>query len=361
MKNSKPVYFVIGGSAIIFVMALLILLVIDYRLVDLPFWLVLSLPFVLGVSAFFIFYIFVERFVNERLRIIYRSIRKGKFTNKEREHLPLTNDIFQKVEAETRAWAQEQSAQISRLKEQEKFRREFLGNLAHELKTPLFSIQGYILTLLDGGLEDEEVNRKFLEKASLSIDRMVNLLVDLDSITKMEISGLRLDMVDFDIKESVDKIFESLELKASEKNIQLLFSKDYSDVLVHGDQAKIEQVLLNLIANSIYYGNEGGTTKVRFFEMNDLVLIEISDDGPGIDQEHLPRLFERFYRVEKSRTRNEGGSGLGLAISKHIIEAHRQTLSVRSSVGLGSTFAFSLDKAGSRSERLVTSRGVKIR
>lgn len=361
MKNNKPVYFVFGGSAIIWALSLGILLLLEIQLVDFPLWIVLTLPVVLACASFLIFYFFVERFLNDRLRILYRTIRKGKFVGRQPVQFKLTDEVFHNVEQEAKTWVDEQEREINKLKEQEEFRREFLGNLAHELKTPVFSIQGYILTLLDGGIDDNQVNRLFLERASVSIDRMVNLLEDLDSITKMEVNGLKLDLENFDIKKSVQAIFDSLELKAREKKITLKFSKDYSGIMVNADRLKIEQVLTNLIANSIYYGNENGTTSVRFFEMNDLLLVEISDDGPGIDEAHMPRLFERFYRVEKSRTRNEGGSGLGLAIAKHIIESHKQTITVRSSIGLGSTFAFSLDKAKSNQESLRTSRGVKIR
>jgi two-component system, OmpR family, phosphate regulon sensor histidine kinase PhoR len=339
VKN-KPVYFVFGGSLIVVAVTSIIMLMLNIQLVDFPLWVLIVLPLVLGIVSFAIFYVFVERFINERLRILYRSIRKGKFVTKNIESFKLTEDVFKNAEKEANLWVEEQSVEISKLKEQEEFRREFLGNLAHELKTPVFSIQGYILTLLDGGIDDEKVNRLFLERASISIDRMVNLLEDLDSITKMEVNGLNLELSNYDIKKSIQDIFESLELKAKEKGVTLKFSKEYSSILVHADKTKIEQVLTNLIANSIHYGNQNGTTSVRLFEMNDLILIEISDNGPGIDEKNIPRLFERFYRVEKSRTRNEGGSGLGLAIAKHIIEAHNQRITVRSSLGLGSTFPF---------------------
>lgn len=361
MKNSKPVYYLLGGSGLLLLVCLVILLFVHFQVQNLPFYIIAGVPLATGFLAFVVFYLFVERFINNRLGVLYRSIRKGKFVGQRVEPLRLTDDVFELVEKETRKWAEEQHTEISKLKEQEAFRKEFLGNLAHELKTPLFSIQGYVLTLLDGGLEDEQVNRLFLERASVSIDRMVALLEDLDSITKIEMNGLNLDLENFDIKKCISDVFDSLELKAKEKEIQLRFSKENSAIMVYGDRAKIQQVLTNLIANSIYYGNEKGTTTARFFEMNDLMLIEISDDGPGIDAEHLPRLFERFYRVEKSRTRNEGGSGLGLAIAKKVVESHGQTLTVRSSVGLGSTFAFCLEKAKSTQDSLITSRGIKIR
>ena len=347
MRNSKPVYYLIGGSAIILVFTLFLMVLLKIYIFPIAVWIIVVLPLIVGLASFFVFYLFIERFINNRFRVLYRSIRKGKFVGKQNESLRLTEDVFEVVELETQKWAEEKQSEIAKLQEQEEFRKEFLGNLAHELKTPLFSIQGYILTLLDGGLEDEQVNRKFLDRASVSIDRMVNLLEDLDAITKMEVDGLKLEFQNFDIKKSVESIFDSLELKASKKGVKLKFSKNFSSINVKGDRLKIEQVILNLVVNSIHYGNENGTTNVRFFEMNDLMLIEISDDGPGIDPEHLSRLFERFYRVEKSRTRNEGGSGLGLAIAKHVIESHGQTLTVRSTVGLGSTFAFSLEKAKS--------------
>jgi two-component system phosphate regulon sensor histidine kinase PhoR len=214
---------------------------------------------------------------------------------------------------------------------------------------------------LDGGLEDENVNRTFLERASKATDRMVSIIEDLDQITKMEADALKLEMRPFDIVELVTDIFESLEMMAKEKNIKLLFAKEYSSTFVIGDKPKIAQVLVNLITNSIFYGNKDGTTIVRFYKMDEIITIEVSDDGPGIEEEHLPRLFERFYRVEKSRNRNDGGSGLGLAIVKHIVESHRQTISVRSTYGVGSTFSFSLDKSKTQSAGLYSSRGIQIK
>lgn len=284
-------------------------------------------------------------FITEKLKILYRSIRKGKFNTDNLGSLRLSDDIIAQAERETKQWTEERIQEISKLKEQEKFRREFLGNLAHELKTPVFSIQGYILTLLEGGLEDETVNHKFLERASKATERMTTILEDLDQLTKMEVSAIELDTTRFDIKRLVQDVFEELEMKAEERNIKLRFAKEFDPIFVYADRNKIGQVLMNLIGNSIAYGNEGGETQIRFYIMDNIVTIEVSDNGPGIDEEHIPRLFERFYRVEKSRNRNEGGSGLGLAIAKHFIEAHGQTINVRSTAGVGSTFTFSLDKA----------------
>lgn len=360
MKNLKPIHLLLGGSSIIFALTFVITFIIDIQIVNFPFWVLIGLPFVTGLISFGVFYFFIKYFINDRLKLLYRSIRKGKITKENDIQFKITDDVIANAEIETKRWTEERNKEISRLKEQEAFRREFLGNLAHELKTPVFSIQGYVLTLLDGGLEDESVNRLFLERASRATDRMVNILEDLDQITKLEVDALKLEIRPFDICELVKEIFDSLEIIAKEKSIKLSFAKDFGNIYVDADRSKIAQVLVNLISNSIFYGNLGGSTIVRFYIMDDIITVEVSDNGPGIDEIHLPRLFERFYRVEKSRNRNEGGSGLGLAIVKHIIESHGQTISVRSTVGIGSTFAFSLDKSKNQSTSLYSSRGVKI-
>ncbi len=361
MKNLKPIHLLIGGSAIIFVLTLIITFIIDIQVMNFPFWVLIGLPFTTGLISFGVFYFFIKYFINDRLKLLYRSIRKGKITKENDIKFKITDDVIANAEIETQKWTEERNVEISKLKEQEAFRREFLGNLAHELKTPIFSIQGYILTLLDGGLEDENVNRLFLERASKATDRMVNIIEDLDQITKLEVDRLKLEIRPFDIHELVQDVFDSLEIKAKNKNIKLSFAKDYNSVFVNADKAKISQVIMNLVSNSISYGNEGGNTIVRLYLMDDIVTIEVSDDGPGIEEQNIPRLFERFYRVEKSRNRNEGGSGLGLAIVKHIIESHGQTISVRSTFGIGSTFSFSLDKSKNQSAGLFSSRGVQIK
>ena len=343
MKNLKPIYILLGGGALVTLFTLIGLFIINL-ISDINYTLMLLIPLLVGTISFFVFFFFIKHFITEKLKVLYRSIRKGKFEDNIDNTFSINDDVIEKAEIETKQWTEERIEEISKLKEQEEFRREFLGNLAHELKTPVFSIQGYILTLLEGGLEDENVNRMFLKKASKATDRMTKILEDLDHITKMEVNAIALDLTNFDIKELVSEIFEALEVKARNKNIDLKFSKNFDPVFVHADRGKIGQVLINLISNSIAYGNEGGETSVRFYIMNDIITIEVSDNGPGISEEHLPRLFERFYRVEKSRNRNEGGTGLGLPISKHIIESHEQTISVRSTVEVGSTFTFSLDK-----------------
>ena len=276
---------------------------------------------------------------------MYRSVQ----TKQEEIQLPYLeeslDEMIENAEENVQQWQKFQIKEISKLKEQEAFRREFLGNLAHELKTPIFSIQGYILTLLEGGLEDDKINRKFLERASISTDRIVGILEDLDNITKMEDEKFQLKMESFDIVKLAKETFESLELMAEEKNITFKLEDSDEPSFVVADREKIGQVLTNLVRNSIAYGNKGGLTSITIFTIDELTTIEVTDNGIGISETELARLFERFYRVEKSRTRNEGGSGLGLSIVKHIIESHNQKISVKSTPGVGSQFHFSLDKS----------------
>ncbi|MFT7345261.1 MAG: two-component system phosphate regulon sensor histidine kinase PhoR [Lentimonas sp.] len=313
------------------------------------------------LGSFVIFYFLIKKLIEKRLKILYRSIRKGKFEaeNKSR-NFRLSDDVITEAERQTKSWTEERNNELSKLKEQEQFRREFLGNLAHELKTPVFAIQGYLLTLLDGGLEDENVNRLFLERASKATDRMGLILDDLDQITRLEENKLQMDMRIFDIIELIQDIFDTVESKAKRKKISLNIAKDYGQVIVEADRSKIGQVLTNLISNAISYGNEKGEVSLRIYLLDNIVTVEVADNGPGIDDVNLPRLFERFYRVEKSRNRNEGGSGLGLSIVKHIIESHDQNINVRSTVGVGSTFAFTLKKSKLTSVQKNTLRGISI-
>ena len=238
------------------------------------------------------------------------------------------------------------TTEIQKLKSTEEYRREFFGNLAHELKTPVFSVEGYILTLLEGGLEDDSINRKFLNKAAKGIDRITKVIADMDTITKIESGNLKLDLRKVSILELTKNVISELEDIAESKKIKLVIDKPaVADLYVNGDKLRLEQVLTNLITNSIFYGNIGGKTTVLLKEsLRGKVIISVSDDGVGVAPEHLPRLFERFYRVEKSRNRNQGGSGIGLAIVKHIVEAHNQKIKVESKEGKGTTFSFSLDR-----------------
>lgn len=291
-------------------------------------------------------YATIERFIYQKVRIIYKNIHRFKSTKERAKDLRMNEDVMEKVQQDVMDWAQERVQEISQLKEQENFRKEFIGNLAHELKTPVFNIQGYILTLLEGALEDPDHNRKFLIKAAKNVDRMAGLIDDLDVITKIEGGSLELELRQFNLTSLVVDVMDQLEQRAKRAGIEVEFvDENRRNVEVIGDAPKIEQVVTNLISNSLRYGKEGGKTEVRFYDMDEQMLVEVADDGIGMSEEHLPRIFERFYRVDKSRSRNAGGSGLGLSIVKHIIEAHEQTISVRSTQGKGSTFAFTLQKA----------------
>jgi len=235
--------------------------------------------------------------------------------------------------------------EIDDLKKMEKFRKEFLGNVSHELKTPLFNIQGYVSTLLDGGLEDDNINRKYLEKCDKSINRLISIIKDLETISYLESSQIGLQYENFNIYEVVREVYELQEFKARQKKIRLAVSGGEKCIMVYADRKKILEVLINLVVNSINYGKDEGRTVIDITDQDERVLIEVTDNGIGIPEESLPRIFERFYRVDKSRSRNEGGTGLGLSIVKHVVEAHNQKVSVKSKQGEGSTFGFTLQKA----------------
>ncbi len=259
----------------------------------------------------------------------------------------LKDKRVENIGEELTAWADTNDREIARLKEAERFRKQYLGNVAHELKTPIFNIQGYISTLLDGGLEDELINRKYLERAEKSIDRLINIVNDLDTISKLESSMNRLEMERFDIVALAREIAEQAEIEADRKGIEISVKGAEnlpSPFWVLADKHYIGQVFVNLVINSIRYGKEGGCTRIRFRDMLDKILVEVEDNGQGIGREDLPRIFERFYRTDKGRSREQGGTGLGLAIVKHIVEAHGERITVRSEPGVGSTFSFSLKK-----------------
>ena len=248
---------------------------------------------------------------------------------------------------EVKKFATDKKLEIETLKVREEYRREFLGNVSHELKTPLFTVQGYLSTLLDGAMNDKSIRKKYLERAEKGVERLIYIVQDLDMISKLETGILHLEVVPFDIVKVIQNTFDLLELKASKKDILLLFDMKYSKpIMVLGDQEKIQQVLVNLVVNSIKYGEKEGSTEVSIEDLTDnKVLVRIKDNGEGIERQHIPRLFERFYRVDKSGSRTEGGSGLGLSIVKHIVEAHKERIYVDSEYGIGSEFSFTLTKS----------------
>jgi two-component system phosphate regulon sensor histidine kinase PhoR len=300
------------------------------------------------ITSFLVFYYLIEKYVYSKIKLIYKLIHNLKLGRDLRDALGehISADPINDVELEVKEWAREKKTEIDELRKQEKFRRDFLSNISHEFKTPLFAIQGYIEALQDDAMDDKELARQFLEKASKNVDRLSYLIQDLDEISKLESGEIPINLTRFKINDLIKEVFEAMEIKAKKHNIKLIFKQKYDELtLVNADREKIRQVLVNLIDNSFKYGNEEGSTSVSLFELHDQVLVEVTDDGIGIEEKYLPRLFERFFRTDTSRSRQIGGSGLGLAIVKHIIEAHEQTISVRSTEGLGSTFGFTLQKS----------------
>lgn len=288
----------------------------------------------------------IRKYVAYKLKPIY-SIVLSRDVHTTEILSELKDKRVENIGEELTAWADTNDKEIARLKEAEQFRKQYLGNVAHELKTPIFNIQGYISTLLDGGLEDELINRKYLERAEKSIDRLINIVNDLDTISKLESSMNKLNLEKFDVVALAREIAEQAEIEADRKHIRITVKGSEnlpSPFWVQADKHYIGQVFVNLIINSIRYGKEGGQTRIRFRDMLDKILVEVEDNGLGIGKEDLPRIFERFYRTDKGRSREQGGTGLGLAIVKHIIEAHGERISVRSEPGVGSTFSFTLKK-----------------
>ncbi|HQS06287.1 MAG TPA: ATP-binding protein, partial [Daejeonella sp.] len=299
------------------------------------------------LTSYLVFYYLIERFVYSKIKLIYKLIHNLKLGKDLKDALGeyVSADPINDVELEVKEWARDKKSEIDQLKDQEKFRREFLSNISHELKTPLFAIQGYIEALQEGDIDDPEISKQFLEKASRNVDRLAFFIKDLDAISKLESGEIPVNYDRFNLTDLIHEVIDSLELKAKKYNITLLFKEKYhSPTWVYADREKIRQVLVNLIDNSFKYGKSGGSTSIKTFELHDQILVEITDDGIGIEEKYLPRLFERFYRTDKSRSRQIGGSGLGLAIVKHIIEAHQQTITVRSTENIGSTFGFTLQR-----------------
>ena len=308
-----------------------------------PLLILLSLGFSISYG---IVYYFIERFLYHKVKIIYKTIHSLKSQGDARPRIQMSSDLLTEINKQVAGWADEKIREVKDLRKAENYRREFIGNLAHELKTPVFNVQGYIETLLDTDLEDKELNRKFLDRANSACERLIDLLKDLDQIATIESGNMPLELSRFDVVQLAKDTVDMLEPQALERQVSLkLRNSNEKPIFVEADMKRVQQVFVNLLMNSIAYGKELGETRIRFYDMDDNVLIEIADDGMGIAIEHLPRLLERFYRVDKSRSRNEGGSGLGLAICKHIIDSHNQSISVRSTEGVGSTFAFTLKKA----------------
>jgi two-component system phosphate regulon sensor histidine kinase PhoR len=301
---------------------------------------------ILGSSYLLISFV-LERFIYRKIKLIYKFIYQTKATKKEEVYYKyiLPQRSIDEVREDVEQWAEENKQEMEILKQNERFRREFLQNLSHEFKTPVFAIQGYVESLLSGGMDNPEINKRFLEKTEKNVERLSNLIQDLDEISKLERGELVLAKTNFIIQELIKEVFESLSIKAEGQNIEFSIKKGCeSPLTVFADQEKLRQVLINLIDNSVKYGKPGGHIVASMYKVDEAhILVEISDDGIGIPEKHLQRIFERFYRTEGGRSRDITGSGLGLAICKHIIEAHGQTIHVRSTEGVGTTIGFTLE------------------
>ena len=299
------------------------------------------------ITSFLVFYYLLEKYIYTKIKLIYKLIHNLKLGKDLKEALGeyKSSDPIGDVEQEVKEWAGAKKKEIDLLKKQEQFRKEFLSNVSHEFKTPLFAIQGYIETLQDCIADDPEMAMTFLKKAENNVERLSYLINDLDAIAKLETGEMPINYEKFDFVPLAKEVMDALEDSANNHQITLSFKEKYTaPSVVFADREKVRQILINLIQNSIKYGNENGSTAIKIFELHDQYLIEVTDNGIGIEEKHLSRLFERFYRIDSHRSRQEGGTGLGLAIVKHILEAHQQTISVRSTPNIGTTFAFTLAK-----------------
>ena len=348
IKNPTPQRIAFVSSlSIAIILALTLGLLHLLSLMEVKWWIPLLMGLLIFLTAYSIFSFYLKQYIYRKVKVIYKSIHKHKLAPVEKKEIvDMRSEIMEEVEKEVEEWAARQEKEIEQLKTWQDYRRKFLGDISHELKTPIFNIQGYLEILLDGGLEDETINKAYLQRAAKNVDRLNTIVEDLEIISRLESGELILDMQVFNLRALTEEVFEDLEIKAQESNIRLVFKSGADQhFMVRADREYIRQVMMNLVTNSIKYGNKGGNTKVSFYDMDKNILVEVADSGIGIPAEHLNHVFDRFYRVDKSRSREQGGSGLGLSIVKHIIEAHKQTINVRSTINVGSTFGFTLGKA----------------
>jgi two-component system phosphate regulon sensor histidine kinase PhoR len=342
-KLKKTYKFALKTSLYITISLTLLSSVFLYRLQSTDVVYLLSFAIFTYIISFVVIQYRVERFIYRRVKKIYDDLTLLESASLRK--LPITTDMATLTQ-EIDKYARDKKLEIETLIVREEYRKEFLGNVSHELKTPLFTVQGYLETLLDGALHDERVNEKYLIRANKGLERLIYIVQDLDMITKLEVGDLQLNIMEFDIVELIESVFDLLEMKATKKKISLIFDIDYRNpIMVIADKERIQQVLSNLIVNSIKYGEDKGTTEVSIENLiKNKVIVRVTDNGEGISKANIPRLFERFYRVDKSGSRKVGGSGLGLSIVKHIIEAHEEKIYVESDLSVGSEFSFTLEK-----------------
>ncbi len=326
--------------------AILFILELVYGPLDIPIVGKLIYLIITLIMSYIIITLLFEKFVFRKIKLIYKFISESKDSLKNVQNFGDQSTSLEQVNQTVLDWATSTEKEISTLKSLAQYRKKYVGDISHELKTPLFAIQGYLHTLLEGGLYDENINRKYLSSALKNTDRLQTIVDDLELISQMESQAEELELADFNIKDLVDEVFSDLELMAKESEIDLIYKQGADrGFMVNADKEKIRHVLINLINNSIKYGRRGGLTKISFYDVEEVVLIEISDNGIGIQVEDMKHVFDRFYRADKSRSQTIKGTGLGLSIVKHIIEAHKQKITIRSTYGKGSTFGFTLKKA----------------
>ncbi len=347
LKTTHPIKISIVISLIISILCttFLYFLFNFYKQINIGLFYYLIIYSFIFLVSFLIFSYILKYFIYNKIRLIYKTIRNLKVQKFNKPDINLNTDFIKKVNIEVKEWSMENRKEISILKERENYRREYIGNISHELKNPIFNIQGYLYSLSNGAINEPETAKKYLKRANKNIDRIINILEDLDTISQLEITDLKPNFKPFNIIHLFNEVIDLFEDTAKKKQITIYFRENYSGkICVSGDASRIKQVLINLIENAIKYSFEKAQIKISIFDMDKYYLIEITDDGPGIAEKDLPRIFERFYRTDKARSRDQGGTGLGLAIVKHIIEAHNQTINVRSRLGVGSTFGFTLSK-----------------
>ncbi|GLB48508.1 sensor histidine kinase [Neptunitalea lumnitzerae] len=343
-KKLKTSYkFALKSSLFITLCSSALLSIMVLYIEDFAWWLIVPYAIAIFAFSFLVIQYRAERFIYRRVKKVYDDVSLLESTSFN-EH-PITTDMST-LTKEIEKFAKDKKLEIETLKVREEYRKEFMGNVSHELKTPLFTIQGYLLTLLDGAMEDKNIRKKYLQRAAKGVDRLIYIVKDLDMISKLEVGNLILEEETFDIVELIQGVFEMYEMKAAKKNIMLTFDIPYEPIYVYADKERIQQCVANLVVNSIKYGKTDGTTEISIENLvKNKIIIRVTDNGEGIEAPNLRRLFERFYRVDKSGNRKEGGSGLGLSIVKHIIEAHKEKIYVESVFGVGSEFSFTLEKS----------------
>ncbi len=350
LKNSTPRQIAVRAAGVIS-FAMVVSIFVLWLLFPLAFeWWVA--PIIVLVSfgvSYAVVLAYLDFYIYRKIKLIYKTIHNQKVNSDiKRDGVDIDQPIIEEVEQEVEEWAEQQQRQLRDYERFAEYRRRYVGDISHELKTPIFNIQGYLHTILDDDsvLDDKKFTLKFLGKAAKNVERLQTIVEDLGAISRLESGELILDLETFDIKDLATEVIEELDLKSREAGVTLSL-KPGADTgfLVSADRESVRQVLINLVTNSVKYGNDGGETRLGFYDMDSFILCEVADNGIGIPEKHLPHVFDRFYRVDKSRSREKGGSGLGLSIVKHIMEAHQQTINVRSSPGLGSTFGITLGKA----------------